>query len=182
MGTSIAGVGTSQISDALFAKLDTRQKGYIDAADLQTTGANASDQAQAAEVFAQIDGDSDGRVTKSELSLAIEKVGQELNAQLDQSRVGAAAGGAPEGEAQAAQGARPAGGGGPPAKAGAAQEEEAKYIAAADFDGDGTVSQAESAQYKKMMASAEARAQQQVSQYTQIDSQDTASPAVDTLA
>jgi hypothetical protein len=162
MSSSISATRTASPTDALFTKLDTKKKGYIDAADLKTAaGSTAADDAKAAEAFKQIDTDSDGKVTKSELSAAIDKVSDQLNAQLDSSRT-----------ASGAAGAKPAGGHGgggaaPVASAGSSDTETAaKYVAAADTDSDGTVTAAEAATYKKLQeASAEAKALAQVQEY-----------------
>ncbi len=174
MSSSISAASAKDLTNTLFAKLDTQKKGYIDAADLKTAaGANAND-SKVAEVFAKLDGDSDGRVTKSELSVAIEKVGNELSAQANKSRVDGAKGGA-----RHAGGPPPGGGGGPPpAKAAASDADTApKYVAAADTDGDGTVSDAEEAAYKQLLANAEAKAQAQAGEYQKVGSEDQAAPS-----
>lgn len=153
MASSIGAVGAQDMASKLFDKLDTKQKGYLDAADLKgAAGPQASD-AQLAEVFGKLDNDSDGRVTKSELSTAIEKVGEQLSAQQDQSRVKAGSAGARP------AGPPPGGGGGPPPAGGDdAAETDVKYIAAADADGNGTVSEAEEAAYEQALAKAAAQA------------------------
>lgn len=175
MATSISATGAKDVTTALFNKLDTRQKGYIDQADLEAAlGPDQAQQGKAGAVLAQLDGDRDGRVTKSELSTAIEKVGQQLSAQQDQSRV-AKAGGAPP-----ARG----GSGPPPPKAEAAStDEENKYVAAADSNGDGTVSEAEQAAYEKLLAAAQAKAQLQANAYTRFaDAETGAASSVDVSA
>jgi hypothetical protein len=159
MSSTISATSTATTTDALFAKLDTKKKGYLDAADLKTTGAAAADDAKAAEAFKQIDTDSDGKVTKSELSVAIDKVSDQLNAQLDSSRT-----------ASSAADAKPAGGGSgaPPvtSASGSSGTDTAKYVAAADTNTDGTVTAAEAAAYKKLQeASAEAKALAHVQEY-----------------
>jgi Ca2+-binding EF-hand superfamily protein len=157
MSSTISATSTATAADALFAKLDTKKKGYIDAADLKpAAGTTEADGAKAAEAFKHIDTDSDGKVTKSELSTAIDKVSDELNAQLDSSRA-----------ANSAAGAKPAGGGAPPVASGSNDTETtAKYVAAADTDSDGTVTAAEEAAYKKLeAATAEAKALAQVQEY-----------------
>jgi hypothetical protein len=160
MSSTISATSTATTTDALFAKLDTKKKGYIDAADLKSAaGATAADDAKAAEAFKQIDTNSDGKVTKSELSTAIDKVSEQLNAQLDSSRA-----------ASSAAGAKPAGGGGgggaPPVASGSSDTQTAKYVAAADTNSDGTVTAAEAAAYKKSeAATAEAKALAQVQEY-----------------
>ena len=180
MSAAISATSTANISESIFAKLDTKKKGYIDAADLKNAaGAAKADDANAAEAFKQIDTDGDGKVTKSELSAAIDKVGDELNAQLDQSRMQAASvGGKP-----------PAGGGGgggaPRVESGSSDSETtSKYVAAADINGDGTVSADEAAAYKKLQASADVKAQAQVQEYTNNSaaSEATTSGSVEVLA
>ena len=105
------------------------------------------DATKTGEVFKQLDRDSDGKVTKSELSAAVEKIGNELNAQFDQSRVDKAAGGA-----TARAGRPPRGGGAPPTKS--ADSSASKYIAEVDSNIDGTVSAEEAAAFKKPLANA----------------------------
>jgi hypothetical protein len=168
MSSTITATNTSSVTDALFAKLDTKQKGYVDAADLKSAaGTDSAAASKSAEVFKQLDSNSDGKVTKSELSAAVEKVGSQLDAQMDQSRVKKAAAGA-----EAHGGA----GGAPPAKSGGSDSATTtKYVAAADTNGDGTVSSDEEAAYKKVLASAETKAQSQVQAYQ--DNSGTPAPA-----
>lgn len=163
MSSTINATSSASVTDALFAKLDTQKKGYIDAADLKNAaGAAKVDDTSAAAAFKQIDSDGNGKVTKSELSTAIDKVGDQLNAQLDASRT-----------KTASAGAKPAGGGGghggggaAPAASSSDSATTAKYVAAADTNADGTVSADEEAAYKKLQAaSAEAKAQAQVQEY-----------------
>lgn len=184
MVASISSSTVSNWSESLFNKLDTKKQGYVDQSDLAAalgtdeTGstANADD---AAEILKQIDGDNDGKITKSELSTAISKVADELNAQFDSSRVDksqAAATGATgmanvdeagteeeDDTAVAATGAAstagatkaaPAagGGGGAAPVAAASTESTNKYVQAADTDSSGEVSDDEAAAYKKLMA------------------------------
>lgn len=92
MVASISSSTVSNWSDTLFNKLDTKKQGYVDQSDL--TAALGADEAgstansdDAAEMLKQIDGDGDGKITKSELSTAVSKVADELNAQFDSSRV-----------------------------------------------------------------------------------------------
>ncbi|MFL6657643.1 MAG: EF-hand domain-containing protein [Massilia sp.] len=170
MATTIGATGSRDVSTALFNKLDTKQKGYIDQADLkQALGADKADDSKVAEVFTKLDSDKNGQVSKSELSSAIEKVGNELKAQQDQSRVNAASG-----RAGPPAGARPAGGGGgaAPAPKTDSSTDQTKYVAAADTDGDGTVSDAEQAAYDKLLAAQEEKAQQQANAYKNIASAD----------
>ena len=166
-------------SESLFNKLDTKKQGYVDQADLAAalgpdeagSTANSDD---AAEMLKLFDDDSDGKITQSELSAAVNKVADELNAQYDSSRVDKSQAGAlPTGatgmanvdaavadddtglaamaSANASRGAPPAGGGAAPVTA-SSTESDNKYVQAADTDTDGTVSDAEAAAYKKLMA------------------------------
>ena len=136
------------------------------------------------DTFSALDGDSDGKVTKSELTEAMTKLSDQLNAQFDASRVGRG-GPPPEGPppdggdgagtegAITADGAAGAGGprgaGGPHGgggRVGGSEDEDTStdgtsststdYVAAADTDGDGTVSDAEQAAYDKKVASEKA--------------------------
>lgn len=93
----------------------------------------------------------------------MEKVGNQLDAQFDQSRVDKAN----ACTKPAAGGRLPGGGGGaPPAKsADSNSTATTKYVAAADTNGDGKVSADEEAAYKKLQANAEAKAQSQVQEY-----------------
>jgi hypothetical protein len=184
MVAPISSSTVSNWSESLFNKLDTKKQGYVDQSDLapalgaDETGstANADD---AAEILKQIDGDNDGKITKSELSTAISKVADELNAQFDSSRVDKSQAGATgatgmanvdeagteedDDTAVAATGAAstagatkaaPAagGGGGAAPVAAASTESTNKYVQAADTDSSGEVSDDEAAAYKKLMA------------------------------
>jgi hypothetical protein len=144
----VASIGSSTVnnwSESLFNKLDTKKQGFVDQADLAAAlgtdeaGSTANSDA-AAEMVKQFDGDSDGKITQSELSAAVSKVADELNAQFDSSRV----------EKSQATGAPPAGGAAPVGASSTGSDN--KYVQAADTDTDGTVSDAEAAAYKKLMA------------------------------
>ena len=188
MVASISSSTVSNWSDSLFNKLDTKKQGYVDQSDLVAalgtdeagSTANADD---AAEMLKQIDGDNDGKITKSELSTAISKVADELNAQFDSSRVDKSQAGATgtanvdettdddDDTAVAATGsassaasgtkAAPAGGGGgaAPVSSSSSTESTNKYVQAADTDSSGEVSDDEAAAYKKLLA-AQAEAKQ----------------------
>ena len=81
---TITATNTASVTETLFKKLDTKQNGYIDAADLKAAvGADSAVARKSAEVFKQFDSDSDGKVAKSELSAAVEKVRTQLDAQMD---------------------------------------------------------------------------------------------------
>src|SRR5450830_1009435 len=186
MGTTIDSSSTSALASTLFDKLDTKKKGYIDQADLQAAAPNAKDDNSAA-VFKALDADGDGKVSKSELSTALDKVGEQLNAQRDASRVDAAAadaggGAAAANAAVAASGGAKAGGahhggghgggheGAAPAagaSGGASSTATAtatKYVAAADTNNDGTVSDAEEAAYEETQAAAALKAAERKAQ------------------
>jgi hypothetical protein len=147
--TMVASISNSTVnnwSESLFNKLDTKRQGVVDQADLAaalgTDEADATANSEdAAAMLKQIDGDDDGKISKSELSTAIGKVADELNAQFDSSRV----------DKSQAMGAPPAGGGAAPVAASSTGSDN-KYVQAADTDTDGTVSDAEAAAYKKLMA------------------------------
>lgn len=151
-------------ANTLFTKLDTKQKGYIDEADLKNAaGTDSAAASKSAEMFKQIDSDGNGKVTKSELSAAVEKVGDQLNAQLDASRTNVSA---TEAKSSRTAHAHGGGGGAPPAKSGGSDSAAAtKYVAAADTNTDGTVSADEAAAYKQLLANADAKAQAQVQAY-----------------
>ena len=155
------------------------------ASALSATGeTESSDTSALDDMFSAVDGDSDGKLSKSELTEAMTRVSDQLNAQFDASRVqggmppgpppsgssseagatddtsvdaaggtAAAAGGPPPGATQGAGG--PRGGGGPAASTSTDSTESADYVAAADTDGNGTVSDAEQAVYDKKLASGE---------------------------
>lgn len=195
MSSAISATSSASISDNIFAKLDTKKKGYIDAADLTAAaGTDSAAASKAAEMIKQTDSDGDGKITKSELSVAIDKMSEQLNAQMDQSRTANATGGAKPADGGEPHGGEPHGGGGephggggaPPAKgASSSTASESKYIAAADTNTDGTVSADEAAAYKKAQAaSAEAKALAQVQEYKDNSGDSAAVPsaAVDTSA
>lgn len=161
MVASISGSGgVADWANSVFSKLDTKNQGYIEktglASALSATGGSesGSDSSAVDDMFSAIDGDSDGKVTKSELSEAMTKLSDQLNAQFDASRV---QGGMPPG-AQVPGAGGPHGGGGAGKAEGTDETDSTSstdYVAAADTDGDGTVSDAEQAAYDKKVASGE---------------------------
>ena len=181
MAASINGINSAnaaRVSAELFSKLDTKSKGYIDQADLEAAApAGKGDSAAAAELLKQLDGDSNGQVSKSELSAAVDKVGAELDAQFDQSRLQFASADGATGQRAAGGGGGGGGGsGGNPPVGGAAATEETdssetaiKYNASADSDSDGTVTADEDAAYKKQLARMEERAREQLKAYARED-------------
>lgn len=106
MSTSISSLGSSavyrpsasQMASNLFSKLDTKNQGYIENTDLQTAlkqvASDSSDISVSTEdIFNLFDSDSDGKITKDEMTSGFEKLAAELDSQFNQSRV--AAGGMP---------------------------------------------------------------------------------------
>jgi hypothetical protein len=160
----------SNWADSIYSKLDTKNQGYIEKTDLQDALAKVSGNGNGNggqpvdSTFSALDGDSDGKITKSELTDAMTKLSDQLNAQFDASRVGR---GGPHG-AHGPHGGGHAGGDGDgdggssssstDAASGTSSASTAStdYIAAADTDGDGTVSDAEQAAYEKKAASSQA--------------------------
>jgi hypothetical protein len=151
MVASISGSnsGISKWADAVFSKLDTKNQGYIEKSDLAsalsgTGDTESSDTSALDDMFSAVDGDSDGKLSKSELTEAMTRVSDQLNAQFDASRV--------QGGMQGAGAPR---GGGAGATASTGSTDSTDYVAAADTDGNGTVSDAEQAVYDKKLASGE---------------------------
>lgn len=99
----------SQCHRYTIQKARYQTEGYIDDADLKAAaGDDGAAAGKSSEVFKQLDSDGNAKVAKSELSAAVEKVGRQLDAQMDQSRAANAAGGAKAGEGAGGHG----GGGG----------------------------------------------------------------------
>lgn len=79
---------TSSISQ-LFAKLDTKNQGYLEQSDLASafsqiySGSNSA----ASDVFSALDSNSDGKVTESEFSTTLSKLQSELESQFTQMRM-----------------------------------------------------------------------------------------------
>lgn len=82
---------TSQMASLLFSRLDTKNQGYIEKSDLASAFSNIasqkSDSTSSDDVFAALDGDSDGKVTESELSTVLAKLQEQLDSQFNQSRM-----------------------------------------------------------------------------------------------
>ena len=89
----------TQMANKLFSKLDTKNQGYLEKSDLQTALNSVSgDSSNVDALFAQLDGNSDGKVTKDEMSDTLKKLADELDSQFNQMRTQngmAAAGGMP---------------------------------------------------------------------------------------
>jgi hypothetical protein len=156
----VSSISSSTVSDwasQLFSKLDTKNQGYI-SKDGLTTALKSSEgkgpQVSAGDTFSQLDGDGDGKITKSELTDAVSKVADLLNAQADASRVRQAARPDSPQPAGGAGGPPPAhGAGGAGGAEGASSTSGTSYVAAADTNGDGAVSEEEEAAYEKLQAS-----------------------------
>lgn len=152
----------SNWADSIFSKLDTKNQGYIDKTDLQDALSKVSGDGKGGgrsvnvnDTFSALDGDQDGKITKSELTDAMTKLSDQLNAQFDAARVGRGGGGG----GQAPAGPPPGGQGGSTGATDASSSSSSSssdYIAAADTDGNGTVSEAEKAAYEKKLANAQA--------------------------
>lgn len=119
----ISGIGQSSahLASQIFSRLDTRQQGYIEKADLATafsqigdSGSSGSSSSGIDEVFTALDGDSDGKVTENELSSALGKLKEELDSQFSQMRMQGMPGQGPQGM----------GGGMPPPPPSGSREEE----------------------------------------------------------
>ena len=150
-----SGSNVSKWADSVFSKLDTKNQGYIEKTDLQDAlskvggNGNRGGAVDVDDTFSALDGDSDGKLTKSELTDAMTKLSDQLNAQFDAGRVGR--GGPPPSGKGGAGGEDSSTG-----STGSTGSTSTDYIAAADTDGDGTVSDAEQAAYDKKVASGEA--------------------------
>ena len=93
----INGIGSSaNMASQMFARLDTRQQGFIEKTDLSSAFSKISDNSSSStsssssgidDVFAALDGDSDGKVTESEFSSALSKLKEELDNQFGQMRM-----------------------------------------------------------------------------------------------
>lgn len=82
----------SKMAEALFSKLDTGGKGYIEQADLQTAFQQVptANSGSAEEVFATLDGDRDGKVTRQEMSDSLRKLSEALDEQFNSLRMSSA--------------------------------------------------------------------------------------------
>jgi hypothetical protein len=154
MVASISG-GLSTWADSVFSKLDTKNQGYIEKTDLQSALSATDDgggmpSGDIDDAFSALDGDGDGKVTKSELTDAMTKLSDQLNAQFDASRIHGSGGGMrPDGPPP----------GPPPGGAGGAGSADSASSASsttepADTNGDGTVSAQEQAAYETKAARA----------------------------
>lgn len=129
MVASISG-GLSTWADSVFSKLDTKKQGYIEKTDLQSALSATDDgggmqSGDIDDAFSALDGDGDGKVTRSELTDAMTKLSDQLNAQFDASRV----------------------------NGGGTSSSTTSTTEPADTNGDGTVSAQEQAAYETKQAS-----------------------------
>lgn len=82
----------SQMASKLFSKLDSKNQGYIEKSDLQSAfdqisaNGNSGNTASVDEVFKQLDGDNDGKVTKQEMSDSLTKMAEQLDSQFNSMR------------------------------------------------------------------------------------------------
>lgn len=153
MVASISG-GLSTWADSVFSKLDTKKQGYIEKTDLQSALSATDDgggmqSGDIDDAFSALDGDGDGKVTKSELTDAMTKLSDQLNAQFDASRVNGG-GTRPDGPPP---GPPPGGAGGAGGAADSTSSSTTSTTEPADTNGDGTVSAQEQAAYETKQAS-----------------------------
>jgi hypothetical protein len=151
MVASISG-GLSTWADSVFSKLDTKNQGYIEKTDLQSALSATDDgggmpSGDIDDAFGALDGDGDGKVTKSELTDAMTKLSDQLNAQFDASRVNGG-GMRPDGPPPG-----PPPGGASGADSADATSSTGSTTEPADSNGDGTVSAQEQAAYETKQAS-----------------------------
>lgn len=87
--STLTGISSySSAASYLFSKIDSSNKGYIEKADLLSAFSSlTTGDANAEDVFTQLDGDSDGKITESEFSSALETLAETLNSQYDQTRM-----------------------------------------------------------------------------------------------
>lgn len=83
----------SQMASRLFSKLDTKNQGYIEKSDLQSAfnqisnSGNSGNTASVDDVFKQLDSDSDGKVTKQEMSDSLKKLTEQFESQFNSMRM-----------------------------------------------------------------------------------------------
>jgi Ca2+-binding EF-hand superfamily protein len=83
----------SQLAEKLYSQLDTSGQGYIQKSDLQTavdkisTSGNTSSSGSVDDLFARLDTDSDGKVTKQEFSDIVRQVAEQLDNQFMRMRM-----------------------------------------------------------------------------------------------
>jgi hypothetical protein len=159
--------GLSKWADSVFSKLDTKKQGYIEKSDLQSAlsgvDGSATQSTDIDDAFGALDGDGDGKVTRSELTDAMTKLSDQFNAQFDASRMNGGGGMRPDGPPPGPPPGPPlggAGGAGGPGGTGSADSTTSSTSSSgstgttepADTNGDGTVSAQEQAAYKTKQA------------------------------
>jgi len=83
----------SSMVNSLFSRIDTSNQGYIDKAGLKTafqeiTSSDSDSSSSSVDaIFDKFDSDSDGKLTKTEMTDGMTKLAQELNNQFNQSRL-----------------------------------------------------------------------------------------------
>lgn len=97
----------AKMAEDLFSKLDTSGQGYLQKSDLQaaydsistsssSSTTSSTDTSSVDDLFAQLDGDSDGKVTQQEFSDSLQKVADQLEQQFQSMRMqGGGMGGMP---------------------------------------------------------------------------------------
>lgn len=91
MTISIASLSSSSSVSNLFAKIDTKNQGYIEKGELQTALDQLSledNSTTVDKIFSKLDTDNDGQLTEQEMVDGMEKLAAELNGQYNQSRLG----------------------------------------------------------------------------------------------
>lgn len=89
IGNSMQRPDPSQMANKLFSKLDTKNQGYIEKSDLQSAfnqisgSGNSGNTASVDEVFKQLDGNGDGKVTKDEMTDSLKKIADQLDSQFN---------------------------------------------------------------------------------------------------
>lgn len=84
---------TAAWTNNLFSKLDTKNQGYLEKSALESAfskvsaGKKAGGSASVDDVFARLDGDSDGKVTSDELTSALQTLVGELDSQFNSMRM-----------------------------------------------------------------------------------------------
>lgn len=80
----------AEMAEKLFSKLDTNGQGYIEQSDLQNAFSqigSAGESGSAGDLFAKLDSDSDGKVTKDEFSTALKAAAEQLDNQFASMRM-----------------------------------------------------------------------------------------------
>lgn len=91
----------TKIASDLFAKVDTKNQGYIDTAQLQSAleqvsaDGKSGSSTDVSQFIKQVDADSDGKITKQELTDGVKQLTDQLDAQFDSARIARAETGAP---------------------------------------------------------------------------------------